>query len=196
MPRRQLTKLTGYGILLDKNVEYKDTKMLLGIFQHLDYWDNNIFELGTMAFGPGVISNIPISAGSNLYSSLHLGLIALAANNTRFGPQETEVRDYNYGDGLEGKFESGLEIGKRVTVSFLYYYYWIHTYFGFMGDNYIGIMKPNITLKIFNKMSIGFENQVYNDKRFPSDFKNSDTTKTEQRIFLSFYLEDFMYRRK
>ena len=28
-------------------------KLLVGLFQHMNYFDNKTFELGTIAFGPG-----------------------------------------------------------------------------------------------------------------------------------------------
>jgi hypothetical protein len=101
-----------------------------------------------------------------------------------------QFRDYNFGHGLGTKFESTINIGKWATASMIYYYYFIHTNVGLPGNNFIGILKPRITLKLYKGMSLGFEHYVYYNDRRPEDFPAIHSTRTEQKIFLSFYLED------
>ena len=54
----------GYGILFGKNIVKGKHGILGGIFQHFDYWNNRIFELGTIGFGPG--HHIKIAIGKNI----------------------------------------------------------------------------------------------------------------------------------
>ena len=47
-----LTMITGYGILSGSNIQTGNLEMLVGLFQHMNFFDNKTFELGTIAFGP------------------------------------------------------------------------------------------------------------------------------------------------
>ena len=98
------------------------------MFEHYDYWDNRTFELGTIAFGCGVASKLPLTMNSDLYTNFHLGIVPLAGNSTRYGPVTSEVRDYNYGGELGGKLESTIELGRWASATSIGYYYWIHTF--------------------------------------------------------------------
>jgi hypothetical protein len=100
------------------------------------------------------------------------------------------VRDYNFGDGVEGKFESTINVGKYGSASLIYYYYLIRTYIGPRGDNFIGILKPRITVHLFKGLSIGFEHYVYYNTRYLSGHPAISSVRTEQKVFLSLYLED------
>ncbi len=188
--RKILSNVTGYGILTGKNINYEKNAILLGIFQYSDYWDNKTFELGAIAFGGGVFSKLQLSKKFDLYTNVHIGVIPFSGNSTRFGPDTTQLRDYSFGDGFEGKFESTINIGKIATASLIYYYYFIHTYIGLPGNNYIGILKPRITVNLYKGISMGFEHYVYYNNRRLSDFPAINSTRTEQKVFLLFYIED------
>ena len=189
--RKILGNITGYGILSGKNVQSGSLEMLVGLFQHYNYWDNKTFELGTIAFGGGVVSKLPLSTKSDLYTTFHLGIVPLAGNSTRYGPDTSQVRDYNYGGGMEGKLESALELGRWASATFIGYYYWIHTYVGHRGDHFMGIIRPRIEVRFINNLSLGFEHLVYYSDRYPADFHAIHLVRTEQRIFLKIFFEQF-----
>jgi hypothetical protein len=188
--RKILDNITGYGILFGKNINYGKHSILFGAFQYYDYWDNKTFELGTIAFGGGVFSKLPVSKSSELYTNIHIAAIPFAGNSTHFGPDTSQFRDYNFGYGLEGKLESTMNISKYATASLVYYYYLIHTYVGLPGNNYIGILKPRITVKLYKGMSLGFEHFIYYNDRYLKDYPAIHSVRTEQKIFLLIYLED------
>ncbi|MBK5285599.1 MAG: DUF3943 domain-containing protein [Bacteroidia bacterium] len=188
--RKILSNVTGYGILAGKNEKYGKHSVLFGVFQYSDYWDNKTFELGAIGFGGGVFSKLSISKTSELYTNIHVAVIPFAGNSTRFGPDTTQFRDYSFGDGLEGKFESTVNIGKYATASLIYYYFFIHTYVGPPGDNVIGIFKPRVTVRLFRQLSIGFEHFIYTDNRTLKNLPPISSVRTEQKIFLQLYLED------
>ena len=188
--RKVLSNITGYGILTGKNVTDGKHSLLKGIFQYYDYWDNKTFELGVIAFGGGIFSKLPLSKTFVLYTNTHLAVIPFAGNSTHFGPDTSQFRDYNYGGGFEGKFESTLNLGKHATASMIYYYYFVHTYVGLPGNNFIGILKPRITVRLYKDLSIGFEHFVYYNHRYLRDYPGIHSVRTEQKIFLLLYLED------
>ena len=192
--RKLLDNITGLGIISGTNVQHGSTEMLVGLFQHYDYWDNKTFELGAIGFGGGVVSKVPLGARSGLYTNVHLGIVPLAGNSTQYGPDTLQVRDYNYGGGLMGKIESTLELERSAVFTFVGYYYLIHTYIGHKGDHYIGLIRPRVEVRFVNNLSLGFEHLVYYSDRFPGDFHPIHTVRTEQRVFLKILFEQF--RRK
>lgn len=188
--KRIIDNVLGYGLLFGKNIVKGNNAMLAGIFQHFDYWNNKVFELGSLGFGPGIISKIKIGRTSNLYSGLHVAGVPLAGNITRLGPDTSEFRDYPFGGGWEARIEERLNVGKWLSLGFNGYYYWIHNYEGSDGKSHVGILKPLITLRIINNMSFGFEHHVYFDDRFLGQAHELHLRRTEQKIFLQFFFED------
>lgn len=192
--RKILDNITGYGILLGKNMQLGTMPILAGGFQYYDYWDNKTFELGSIGFGGGAFSKLPISKTTELYTNVHLAFMPFGGNSTQVGPDTSQVRDYNFGGGFEGKLESTLNLGKHATASLIYNYFMIRTYVGPPGDNFIGILKPRITAQIYKDLSIGFEHYVYYNDRYLRDFPAIHSVRTEQKIFLQLYLQDSQRR--
>ena len=188
--KRIIDNILGYGVLFGKNIIKGNNGMLVGIFQHFDYWNNKVFELGTLGFGAGVISKVKFRTHSNLYSGLHFALVPLAGNNTRVRIDTSEVRDYPFGGGWEARIEERLNIGRWLSLGFNGYYYWIHNYEGSNGKSQVGILKPVITLRVVNNISLGFEHHIYYDNHFIDKTTEQRLTRTEQKVFLQFFFED------
>ena len=189
--RKILDNINGEGIIVGGNSKFGTLEMLTGLFQHYDYWDNKSFELAAITFGGGVISKQPLFSNSNLYTTIHVGVVPFGANSTRYGPDTSQFRDYNYVGGLAGKFESTLEIGRAVSATFLGFYYWLHTYVGHKGDNYIGMIRPRLEIRCIKNFSVGAEQLIYYSDRFPVDFHPVHIVQTEQRIYLKVFFEQF-----
>ena len=190
--RKTLDNVSAVGIIYGNNIQIGPLEMLVGLFQHYDYWDNKTFELGTINFGGGVVSKLPLTKNIQFYTNVHLGVVPLAGNSTQYGPNDTtQFRDYNYGDGLGGNLESTLEVGRAASISFIGYYNWIHTLVGHKGDHYIGVIRPNLELRIIKNFSLGFEHFAYYSDRYPKDFHPIHLVRTEQRLYLKVYFEQF-----
>lgn len=189
-----IDNVNGYGILFGRNI--KRNRLLAGGFQHFDYWRNNIFEVGTLGYGVGLIARIPVKRHSNIYSAIHLAVVPLAGNNTQFGPDTSEFRHYNFGGGMEAKIEETFNLNDWATLGFSGFYYWIHTYDGLPGNSLVGILKPVITVKLFKNLRMGFEHLIYHNDRFLNEGANLHLTRTEQKIFLQLYFEDPQRRGK
>jgi hypothetical protein len=188
--RKLLDNLTGYGILVGDNAHIGKLSILYGVFQYDDYWDNKTFELGAIGFGGGLFTKYEFSKHIILYTNTHLALVPLAGNSTRFGPDTSQFRDYTYNDGAEAKFESTINFGKYGSASFVYYYFFMHTYFGTPGNNYVSILKPRVTFQIFKNVSLGFEHFIYYDDRYLKNQPGIYSARTEQKVFLLWFLED------
>ena len=188
--RKILDHINGYGILFGRNHQLGKLSMLIGAFQYYDYWDNKSFELGAIALGAGAFFKVPINKHTVFYTNLHLGAIPFAGNSTHFGPDTSQLRDYDFSGGLLTKLESSISLGKYVTASLLYHYYMLRTYVGIPGNNFIGILVPRITIRLFDNLSVGIEQSGYADNRRLDGTANIHSERTEQKIFLNFYLED------
>jgi hypothetical protein len=191
MGRKVVDNILGEALWFGTNIHFGNLEMLIGGFQHYDFWDNNTFELGTMAFGGGVISRLPVSANSTLHFDLHLGIVPLAGNSTILGPDTSQFRDYNYGGGAEAKLNAILDLGDWVSVVFRSNYYWIHTYVGIAGNNYIGIVRPSIVFRLVGNLKIGFEHLIYYSNRYAVGYPAALDVRTEQKMFLQFDIDDF-----
>ena len=187
--RKILGNITGYGLLFGKNIIKGENATLVGGFQYYDYWNNKIFELGTLGFGVGVINRIPVLKVAELYSSAHFAVVPMAANNTSFGPDTSLFRDYNFGGGLEAKIEETLNL-KFATIGFKGYYYWLHNYENLSGNSSIGILKPRVVIHLGKTVGLGIEHQAYFVNRTLKGVPTLHLVRTEQKLFLQVFLED------
>jgi hypothetical protein len=186
--KRLIDHVNGYGILAGGNL--KKDRLLGGLFQHYDYWRNNIFEVATLGFGGGLISRIPVAKHSNIFSTIHLAIVPMAGNNTEFGPDTSEFRHYNFGGGLQTKVEETFNLNQWATIGFTGFYYWIHTYNGLPGNSLVGILKPTVTVKLFKNLRIGIEHHIYHNDRYLTKTGNLHLTRTEQKFYLQWIFED------
>jgi hypothetical protein len=202
--RKFVDNVTGYGILFGRNVQYAKTALLEGGFLYYDYWDNDNFEISTIALGAGIFSKLPLGKTSNLYTNAHIGVVPLAGSSTGPVTDTTQYRDYSYGYGGEAKFETSLSLGKIATIGITYYYFMIHNFnntgvnessepllhYGTLGNNSIGILKPKITLTIFKDLSFGFEYYMYSQIHTQDNYPIFNSRRNGQKIFVQFYFED------
>jgi hypothetical protein len=197
--RKIVDNITGYGVLLAKNLQFGKLAMLIGGFQHYDYYDTKSFELSTIAFGPGVLTKLPLTRTSDLNINIHLAFVPFAGSSVGPVTDTSFYRDYRFAYGWEAKVESGVNIGKFGTVSILYYYYFIHAFdntgkdestVNTLGNNHISILKPRITAHIYKTVSIGLEHNIYLNDHYQAGYAPLHYTQTEQRIFVMFNWED------
>ena len=194
--KRLLDNVVGYGYLFGKNITKGKQGLLIGMFQHFDYWNNKSFELGSVGFGPGLLSRIDLAPRTKLYSGIHFAVVPLAGNNTRFGPDSLHYRDYNFGGGFQGRIEETLHLSKWLTLGFTGYYYWIYEYEGLKGKSRVGILKPRATIRLFNHTRLGMEHHIYWHNRFVNEQPHLHQVRTEQKVFLQVDLEDSRRRGK
>jgi hypothetical protein len=193
--RKIVDNIVGYGILTGTNGKMGDAPTLVGLTQGFEYWDNKVFELCTMSFGGTLITMVPLGKGTNLFIDAHLAAVPFAGNSDQKGPDTSQVRDYNFGGGAQAKCDITLNVGGVFSANLLGYYYWINTYVGLSGNNYIGIIKPRIEFHLFSIVGIGFEHRIYYENRFLRDFPATNKVHTEQKLFVNFYFADFAHNK-
>ena len=185
-----INNITGYGNLFSRNHQVGKLAVHTGIFQYYDYWNTRNFDLGALSFGGGILTKLPLSKQMNLYTNAHLGLIPLAGNSTRFAPDSVGLRDYVFANGVSGKFETTLSLGKYVSAALVYHHFWLKTFEGLEGTNSIGIVRPRITFRVFKNLSLGYEHFGYSTNRKLEQFATQKGTITDQKIFLPLFLAD------
>jgi hypothetical protein len=193
--RKIIDNVIGYGILTGENLQVGSTEMLVGLFQHMNYFDNNTFELATIAFGPGMVSKWPITKSTSLYTDLHVSAVPFGSLSGRFVTDTSEYRDYNYGGGAQLEFESTFNIGGWVGLTLAGYYWWFHTFVGTAGNSYVAIVKPRITFKLYKSVSIGFEQLIYYADRYPTNLASVHDVRTEQKVFFQIFIEEFKFKK-
>lgn len=187
---KYLDNVTGYGLLFGKTVHSGNLEMLIGAFQHYNYWDSKIFEVGTLGFGGGIITKWQLSKTSNLQTALHLGLVPLAASNSPYVDiveAGVQGRNYDYSGGGEFKLESTLNLAKRAQLTAIYYLYALHTYIGPAGNKVISIFKPRVAVRLFGNLSLGFEYLYYHKNSQLRDFPDVHANNSEQKLYLMLY---------
>ena len=138
-------------------------------------------QTSTVALGGAVFSKLPLSKTTNLYTNIHLAIVPFAGSSVGPVSDTAQYRDYRFGYGLEGKIETSLNLGKYATISLLYDYYFIHSFNntgwnelpnGTLGNNFIHILKPKITLALFNNISFGVEHDLYFNDHYQQNLKS------------------------
>ncbi len=186
-----MDNIGGYGVLYGQNVQMKTNVSLIGIFQHYDYWHNLYFEMASTAFGVGAVTKFPITPKINLFTSAHAAIAPLAGNAITYGLDTSAFKRYHYGGGVEAKLEGTLNLGKLASISFLGYYFWTHTYVGAPQFNNLAILRPRLTVRIFDGLSCGIENYTYiNGEEFPNGKPSIHLQRVEQKIFLLYFFEN------
>ncbi len=188
--RKVINDVTGYGILMGGNSNAGKFAFLTGAFQNYDFWDNPTYELTMLGFGGGVVARLPVLTQASWYSVLHLDLVPFGGNNKVAGPDTTQIGDFNFGGGAEAKLESTLSFGNAASFKLVANYYWFHTFVGEPGNNFIVMLKPRVTVGVWDNLSVGLEESIYSSTRDSPNFATIHSVNTEQKLFLVFYFED------
>ena len=129
---------------------------LWGFFNNYDFLENNVYQIGSVSIGPGVGYRTPPKKSLQYIGVINAALAPMGAANSVYA-EDFDVafldsaRTYNMGMGMSGKFEAflNMDIGNLYIGSLLY---WIHTMQGAPGDEFIGIIKPRLSLSITLKI--------------------------------------------
>jgi len=113
-------------VFIRQDPPFWEVDILIGAFQHFDFWDSRVFEIGALAFGGGIITKWRMSEKSNFQGVFHLGIVPLAASNSPnidIVEEGVHLRNYDYSGGGEAKLEGTLNLADRVQMSAVYFLY-------------------------------------------------------------------------
>lgn len=179
------TYVSAYAFLFGKSINRNNRNRMFGLFQYYDYWDqSNIFHLGMVGYGPGLLSKLKMGSKTVLQSGAHL--VAIPVSQSRRALLAKDSAAYTrfiFGGGIKGHLEENLNWNNRIFFSLVNSYYKMFSYQEIPGTYSYTVIKPGIQVKIFKKINLGFEQQV---TYFKGKSKNiiQKHSATEQNFFL------------
>ena len=186
-----ISQVSVYGLLFGKNYKYKaDQKLLIGMFQHFDYYNNTYYEIAANSLGGGIVYKFPTVSDVTFESSLHIAGIVLGGGNNvpeayKYEADGTAYRDYNFGMGFANKFETYLGFRNQGYLFLGLYNFMIYTIDGADGNDNLIVFSPRVGIKLTKSTDIGFEVNYY--RRASRYKKLDDVTRNvyELKLFIA-----------
>ena len=179
------------GYLLGKNVRYKDDqKILIGLFQQFDYFNNVGYELFGQSLGPGIMYKFPTNPSVDFQTSLHFTGIILGGNSNvkeafKYEADGTAYRDYNFSIGYTTKFETLLNLKSKAYLFLGLYNFMFFTEDGADGTDNLLIFNPRIGFAVTPTTYIGSELNAYARTSKYDKYGTYKFNMTELRLFIS-----------
>lgn len=186
-----LGQLRLYGIIYGKNTSTGGkNRFLWGVFQHFDYLENNIYQIGGTAVGLGIGYRTSPDAAVVFAGTMHGSVLLMGAANSNYAPDYKvefldSARTYNMGPGAQGKLDAAL-LWSWGSFYVGYTFWWIHTWDGAPGDELIGMWTPRLRFKVFGPWSIGLEYLLYHREGKYKLFPNVSARNNEQRLSIGY----------
>jgi hypothetical protein len=180
-----------YGILHGKNSTVGEkSKFLWGIFNHFDYLENNVYQVGGTSVGLGIGYRTPHQKSVQFMGILHGAALLMGGANSDYSEEYKvafldSARTYNLGPGAHAKLETVLRFPYG-SLYVGYSFWWIHTWDGAPGDEFIGMWTPALRIRIFGRWSVGLEYLLYHRVGKYDDFPDRDYRNNEQRLFVGY----------
>ncbi len=180
-----------FGIVTGKQKALDNGHRLLwGIFQYIDYLHNNVYEIAGYSVAPGIAYRTPMKNRHTFITNLNIGVMPMGAANSDYAPNYKvealdSARTYNMGWGASAKasIKWMFPIGSLI---FNYSFWWVHTLQGAPGDEYIGILEPQLRFRLTRHWNIGLQYLLYHRRGIYADYDNIDLRNNEQRLFISY----------
>jgi hypothetical protein len=112
----------------------------------------------------------------------------MGAANSDYVPEVEfldSARTYNMGPGAHAKFETILRFPFG-ALSLDYSFWWIHTWDGAMGDEFIGMLAPKLRIHIYERLFIGLEYLLYHRVGKYDEYPDRNYKNNEQRLFVGY----------
>lgn len=181
--------VTSYATLAGKNLNNKNQKIFAGLFQNYDFYDNSIYKVGGISFGGGILSRFPSSIeNSSINTSLLLNLMPLGASNSAYSAYGE--KEYNFSSGVNLKFETAL-VFNWGFMACNYNLYYMHTVLGAPSDEYVGILRPRVQVKLFDQFNVGTEFLFYHREGYYKDYPDVSYRNNEIKLYLGYSFDNF-----
>jgi hypothetical protein len=180
-----------YAMLHGDNSTVGDnSKFLWGIFNHFDYLENSVYQLGGTSIGPGIGYRTPHQKSVQFIGLLHGALLLMGGANSDYASEYKvafldSARTYNLGPGAHAKLETFLRFPFG-SLYLGYSFWWIHTWDGAPGDELIGMLSPKLRIRLYKKLFVGLEYLFYHRLGKYDDFPNRDYRNNEERLFIGY----------
>jgi hypothetical protein len=185
-----------YGSLLTSSSKVGEgSRVMFGLFQHYDYMENNVYQLGSVAVGAGVGYSTPSMKSTQFIAQLHGAALLMGGANSEYaeiaGVEVLDsMRTYNMGPGAHAKAELLLRLSFG-SISLGYSFWWIHTWDGMPGDELIGMLQPRFRVQVYGRWFLGLEYLLYHrlglyEENPELGIENINQRNNEQRLFIGY----------
>ncbi|MDA3861926.1 MAG: DUF3943 domain-containing protein [Melioribacteraceae bacterium] len=187
-------QLSLYNIFVGSVKTFKNqNKLLYGVFGYFDYIENNIYQVGATGAGLGIGFQSKPKRSFQFMGTLNVGAIFMGGANSEYATDNNvsfldSARTYNMGPGALTKAEF---LFRFSFGSFYlgYNFWWIHTWDGAPGNEYIGMLAPKFRVRVYKNWFAGFEYLLYHRIGNYDDqvhYTNINSRNNEQRFFISY----------
>jgi hypothetical protein len=179
------------NLFMGKSIKLKNNgRFSWGLYGHYDYIENNVYQIGQAGAGFGIGYRTPLKRKISFVSLLHTGVIFMGGANSDYAPNYDVIfldsaRAYNMGPGALIKSESIFRFPFG-SLSVGYSFWWIHTWDGAPGDEFIGMFYPKLRFHVYDKFFLGFEYLLYHRFGKYENLEDRSYQNNEQRIFVGY----------
>ncbi len=171
--------------------EWETGELAIGAFQHFDYLDNAAFELGGQSFGAALMYDRHLADHWRVALALHANATVMGAVSSEYG--FVTGRDYDYGPGLNGKFEAFLAHRGFPMVGLSGELHWVHTMNGLPTDNLARYYLAFAEYPVLGSLSLGvegilFKRNTYMGNLLGIEFPDFSRSAPQLRIYGSWLL--------
>jgi len=163
-----------------------NSKHMIGITQHYDYFNNNAFELGGQSLAATFLSQLKAGKTFAIRTQLHLEGIVLGATKSDYA--SISGRSYDFGPGLGFLFGGTFYYDEHPFLTLSESEYWIHSVNGTAADHYLSGTRARVDIPLARGFSIGADYTLYLADRNYRDFPDVHQRVPELRTAVSFNL--------
>jgi hypothetical protein len=158
---------------------------LLSLFQHYDYVNNELFKVGAISVGSGLMSRFELGGDFQLTTGPFLGYIIIGAGSNEY-VESYQGRDYNYGRGVKGKFDVMLAHPSYGNLYVDYNYFSIYSREGAPGIDRLHIFDATYIVPVFHSFGLGAEYQYYHRDAHYDEFPDVEKTIKGPRLLATY----------
>jgi hypothetical protein len=178
-----LRRLEIYGMIAGTSISHRQhiQHVIAGV-QSYDYFQNDVFAMGTQSFGASLLSRFRMGGGFDTQTVVTASWILLGAANSHY----VHVSDRRYDIGPGAAYNIGLQFlrNERRVIELGHAGYWIHALNGTAVDHFIGITRVRANLMLMRFVGIGFEYLFYTAEKKFEDFPDVYAQGPELRAFM------------
>jgi hypothetical protein len=163
-----------------------NSKHLIAITQHYDYFNNNAFELGGQSLAASFLSQMRATSHFALRTQLHLNAVVMGATKSDYA--SISGRAYDFGPGLGFKFGGTFYYNNHPFLLLSQSQFWIHSVNGTAAEHVISGTRARVDIPLTHGVSLGADYVLYLADRNYRDFPDVHQRVPELRTGISFNL--------